>query len=296
MIDGNYSKKTIKMKITIIYLLAFILLTATGCTTSQPSESVNEPLNKARQASADGGGVRQEEFAADSFEPQKDAPDAVVKDLYRQHDANKSPFFQTKSRSLVDKYFTKKLADLIWKDANDSKGEVGALGADPLYDAQDTDIKKFNVGAPKIENDRATVNVIFENYGKKTTIIYSLVRQNADWKIADIKYPGGYSLVGLFEENTTGNSTSQTPSTMGEFDGTYQVGETSCVVQPIKMAYELRWKKGAGAMIFFADGENRFVSEEKAAGKDAFVFDDESLTTGKFIRADGKELPVRKIK
>lgn len=67
-------------------------------------------------------------------------PTLWVVDLYRQHNRKRSPFFQTRSRALINKYFAKALADLIWKDAMKAKGEVGALGADPLYDAQDTEI------------------------------------------------------------------------------------------------------------------------------------------------------------
>ncbi len=52
-------------------------------------------------------------------------PEALIADLYKQHDAKKSPFFQTKNRALVDKYFTKATADLIWKDATNSKEEIG---------------------------------------------------------------------------------------------------------------------------------------------------------------------------
>ena len=47
---------------------------------------------------------------------------------------------------MVDKYFVKSLADLIWKDAHGPKGEVGAIDGDPLYDAQDMEIKKFAIG------------------------------------------------------------------------------------------------------------------------------------------------------
>ena len=39
------------------------------------------------------------------------SPEQVVADLYRQH-KKKSPFFQNKSRLLVDRYFEKTLADL----------------------------------------------------------------------------------------------------------------------------------------------------------------------------------------
>jgi hypothetical protein len=46
-----------------------------------------------------------------------------------------SPFFPTKDHGLVNKYFSERLAQLIWKDAVSSRGEVGALDFDPLYDA-----------------------------------------------------------------------------------------------------------------------------------------------------------------
>src|SRR5438045_208764 len=91
------------------------------------------------------------------------APNAVVADLYKQHDAKRGPFFQTKSRARVDKYFTKGLADVIWKDATTANGEVGALDGDPLYNAQDVAIKKFAVGKAVIKGDNATVQVTFTN-------------------------------------------------------------------------------------------------------------------------------------
>jgi len=73
------------------------------------------------------------------------SPDALVADLYREHNRKHSPFFQTRSRALLYKYFEKNLADAIWKDAVHSKGEVGAIDGDPLYDAQDMEIKKFAI-------------------------------------------------------------------------------------------------------------------------------------------------------
>jgi hypothetical protein len=66
------------------------------------------------------------------------------------------------------------------------------------------------------------------------------------------------------------------------------------------MGFEIRWAKGSGVMMFYFDGKNSgkysFSAEDKGKGKDMFVFDDEFSKTGKFIRADGKELPVNKIK
>lgn len=128
-------------------------------------------------------------------------PETIVADLYKQHDADKSPFFQSESRSLVDKYFSEKLADMIWNDAITSGSEVGALGADPLYDAQDTDIKNFKVGASDIKGKSATVPVTFENFGEKQIIIFEFIQEKGAWKINNIKYSEGFSLMSLLEEN-----------------------------------------------------------------------------------------------
>ena len=128
------------------------------------------------------------------------SPEAVVGDLYKQHDADRSPFFQTDDRARVDKYFDKALADLIWKEAQSSKGEVGALGADPLYNAQDTEIKKFAVRTVSQTDGKAEVAVTFENFGQKQRILYRLVAAGADWKIADIDYGDGTTLAKMIKE------------------------------------------------------------------------------------------------
>ena len=59
-------------------------------------------------------------------------PDVIIKNLYAAQKADSGPFFQYKNRALVDRYFSKDLADMIWKDAVDAKGEVGAIDFDPL--------------------------------------------------------------------------------------------------------------------------------------------------------------------
>src|SRR6266446_6445109 len=89
------------------------------------------------------------------------SPDALVADLYREHNHKHCPFFQTRSRALLYKYFEKTLADMIWKDAVHSKGEVGAIDGDPLYDAQDMDIKKFAIDKAVFEDGKARLTVSF---------------------------------------------------------------------------------------------------------------------------------------
>ena len=236
------------------------------------------------------------------------APDAVVADLYKRHDARKSPFFQDKNRALVDKFFTKKTADMIWKDAIDSKGEVGALGADPLYDAQNVEIKNFKVGKADIKGDQAEVPVTFRNFGEKQTITFLLRQEKGVWKIEDIRYADGRTLTEMFEDiDSTSDGDKQgkgdknaVSNSAGEFEGKYQVGNTTATVKPVKMAFEVKWEKGTGTEIFFfedrANDKYIFASNPDKGKANVFAFDDENYNTGTFYRGDGKEFAVSRIK
>jgi hypothetical protein len=280
------------------FLFALLLLTVTtSC--SSAATNLNVTVNNSTNANSNAVSQTSPTTPTDTAAAQTTtAPDALVADLYKQHDAKKSPFFQSKNRALVDKYFTKATADMIWKDATAAQGEVGTLNADPLYDAQDTDIKNFKVGQAEIKDKTATVPVTFENFGKKQKITYTLAQEGGSWKIEDIKYQEGYTLVGMFKEDASNNK--KETSTMGEFEGKYQVGDTTCTVKPIKMAFEVKWEKGSGTEVFFSEGEANdkyiFASQPKTGKANVFSFDDENYNTGIFYRADGKEFPIKRIK
>ena len=129
------------------------------------------------------------------------SPDALVRELYRVHNQKHSPFFQTRSRALLYKYFEKNLADMIWKDAVKSKGEVGVIDGDPLYDAQDMEIKHFAIAQPRYETGRAMVDANFENLGQKKTITFIVVKGPSGWRIRDIIYGEGRTLGSEFKES-----------------------------------------------------------------------------------------------
>jgi hypothetical protein len=126
------------------------------------------------------------------------SPRAVVASLYRQH-KTRSPFFQTRSRALLDKYFAKELADLFWQDAHSSSGEVGALDGDPLFNAQDMEIKKFSIQDGIAGPEMTEVPVTFENFGEKHVVKFRLVPVRAGWKIANIVYDDGSSLLEILK-------------------------------------------------------------------------------------------------
>ena len=116
---------------------------------------------------------------------------AVVSNLYK---AKPSPFSQAKDRAIVEKYFTKDLAEMIWKDATTAGDEVGVIDGDPLYNAQDMEIKNFLIGNPVLKGKTGTVLVTFTNFGKKQAITYNVTKTAKCWRIDDIVYDKTNSL------------------------------------------------------------------------------------------------------
>jgi hypothetical protein len=128
------------------------------------------------------------------------SPKALVADLYRQH-KKQSPFFQRRSRALLDRYFARELANLLWQDAHSAGEEVGALDGDPLYNAQDMDIKNFSIqegiGGPRM----VVVPVSFENFGQKHEIKFRLFSGGGTWRIANIEYDDGSTLLDILKRD-----------------------------------------------------------------------------------------------
>jgi hypothetical protein len=282
-----------------LLLAAACIALVTGCSFfSSSNDGVNvnsEPANNVNSESISSApvGGSGDARAADA--------ERHIADLYKQHDAKKSPFFQTADRGRVDAFFTKPTADLIWKDSTSSKGEIGAIDFDPLYDAQDVDKKNFTIGKASVTGNTATVIASYTNWGEKKRITYVMKMQDGSWKIDDIKYQEGFTLLGLLKETYGGGKNNNAPpvtNISGEFEGTYRVGDTTCTVRPDRQAFEVRWAKGKGSeYFFFKEGGIVFESEpDKSGGRNEFRFDDDKYNTGTFYRADGKTFPVSRLK
>jgi hypothetical protein len=129
------------------------------------------------------------------------APDAVVRELYKAHRDGRGHLFERQGRRQQQKFFDAKLAGLIWKDLTETPGgEVGHLDFDPLYNAQDTQIKNFRVGAAVVRGDAAAVPVTFMNFDRRVKIDFRLVRTKGVWKISNIVYGGDSDLVKILSE------------------------------------------------------------------------------------------------
>jgi len=121
----------------------------------------------------------------------------LVAQLYQAHRSKHDPLDET---HLLGHYFDAALLKLYLKDKREAKGEVGRLDGDPLYNAQDIQIKDFSVSAPESAGGpsrtgiETRVTVHFKNIGKPTRIVYVLSQTADGWRITDICYDDGSSL------------------------------------------------------------------------------------------------------
>ncbi|MCM3874428.1 MAG: YbjP/YqhG family protein [Pyrinomonadaceae bacterium] len=124
------------------------------------------------------------------------SPAGVVRDLYRVHNNGRGHLFEARGKANLYKFFDKQLADLIWKDIHETpEGEVGNLGFDPLYNAQDMEITQFQIGPPVLASDHATVVVSFKNFGQLTKIEFRMVKRKQAWKISNVDYGDDSDLI-----------------------------------------------------------------------------------------------------
>ena len=122
------------------------------------------------------------------------SPKEVVTRLYTAHKGKADPLQYPASKKLLGAYFENGLLSLYLKDQSESKGEVGKLDFDPLYDAQDFDIKDFSIALVAEQNDSAEVAASFKNIGKSEKIVFLVSKTAQGWRITDIKYSDGRSL------------------------------------------------------------------------------------------------------
>lgn len=122
-------------------------------------------------------------------------PVTLIRELYRVHNKGYGPVFEGKNKIYLTRYFDKPISDLIWKELTDTSGEVGNLDFDPLYNAQDTQIKNFQVGEPIGDNKRADVTVSFSNFDRTVKIRFLMRNTEPGWKIENLIYENGADLV-----------------------------------------------------------------------------------------------------
>ena len=105
-------------------------------------------------------------------------------------------------------YFDSSLATIIHEDFIRAKkaDDVPTLDGDPFINAQDWDIKSFDIHVTPADANHATGLIKFDNAGTAEVLQVQLVRATGSWKIHDIDYGGGQgTLRGLFKSGGSAN-------------------------------------------------------------------------------------------
>ena len=134
--------------------------------------------------------------ASGQAKPAADSPAALVKELYRVHNNGKGPILAGKSKAVLQKFFDKKLADLLWKILTTKSDEVG-LDFDPLFNAQDVQLSDFRISAAVGNDQESTVTVAFRNDNRPETIKFRLRHAETGWRVTNIVYADGSDLVAI---------------------------------------------------------------------------------------------------
>lgn len=165
-------------------LLLFPLLLAVSCQTTSKQETATGT------ASADTTAMLAKRPGPDA---PRSAADRLVRALYFEHNKTENPLRETKNRALIDRFFAKPTADLIWNRAQQSAGKVKAT-TNPLFNAPDKAIHKTWVQPAAVAGSRAVVYVTFENGGKPQEIRVDMQQTAGRWRITGMQYPDGRQL------------------------------------------------------------------------------------------------------
>ncbi len=115
---------------------------------------------------------------------------AFVTAIYNTYKGKNTKGVSLDTERDLHRYFEPSLAGLIIKDRNNAarRKEVATLDGDPFIDAQDWDIKTFNIEVSDTAPGKATATVKFVNEDEPKTIVLDLVKIKNDWKINDITW------------------------------------------------------------------------------------------------------------
>ena len=169
-------------------LIVILLLTFLSCQTKPKQETSASPA--------------EDSAAILAKRPGSDAPrsaaDRLVRALYFEHREKENPLLARKDRALIDQFFVKSTADLIWRDASMmSPGKLKRTKTNPLFNAPNASIKKTWVLPAAVAGSRAVVYVTFERNAKPEEIRIDMQQVAGRWRITDMLYPDGKQLTQL---------------------------------------------------------------------------------------------------
>jgi hypothetical protein len=126
-----------------------------------------------------------------------EAPEHVVCVLYSDFPVDGKKAVHEQPKEALAKYFDEALVALFVENQQCEKKSESICRIDfsILYDAQDYEITGLRVGG--FDGNKSAIEVHFENFGKPVVVSYKLSKAPQGWRISDVDYQTGNSLVGL---------------------------------------------------------------------------------------------------
>ena len=125
------------------------------------------------------------------------SPEAFAKGLYAQYrESGKGVSWNGK---LGARTFHPSLVALFRRDQEAARGEVGALGGDPICNCQDYDITAVEPSALPERDGVVPVKVRFKNFGKPDEVELRLKRMAGGWRVYDVSTSDTPSLRAMIE-------------------------------------------------------------------------------------------------
>ncbi len=139
---------------------------------------------------------KEEQAAPECQEAGASGPESVVRTLYERYPAGGRKVIENEPEQVLRMYFDDKLAGLFVRDHACKIREQGVcrLDASTMYDSQDPGGGDLRVCA--MDPVRHTVAVHFWGVGpERTTVTYLLIRTASGWRISNMLYARGRSIV-----------------------------------------------------------------------------------------------------
>lgn len=168
------------LRMKTMLLFAALLTTSLSCQTKSTQEADDELATTAEDT-----------VVNLTKRPGPDAPrsaaDRLVRALYFEHRTEENPFRETKDRAVVDQFFAKPTADLIWQSKKPIKARL-------FFNAPDAAVEKVWVLPANVAGTRAVVLVTFMNSDKPAEIQCEMTQIAGRWRITNMLYPNGEQL------------------------------------------------------------------------------------------------------
>lgn len=123
--------------------------------------------------------------ASDSQVSDARAPDSIVRSIYSAYNGYGLGTSPT-DPEIRDLYSARLRTLLAEEDHRVRRDGLGRLDFDIFVDAQDCDVSNLKVGAPRIDGDKAVVEVGFLNFGEPRQFRFLFVSEDGAWRIDEI--------------------------------------------------------------------------------------------------------------